>query len=183
MAQQIPPQDDRDEILEAMKKLLRDSQVVRSGHFIAKQRQERKSQVIGVSVVVLNILIGSGLIETTLGSRPNAIATTIKLLAFLAAALAGIQSFFNFQKVVECHTKSGGVYGSINHRLNLLIAEYEERPANRDALISNFKAISDEFLKANDDAEMCIPTDDDFDKARAGIRARSERLLNATSTN
>ena len=52
----------------------------------------------------------------------------------LAAALAGIQSFFNFQKVVECHTKSGGVYGSINHRLNLIIAEYEEAKAFSDLL-------------------------------------------------
>ena len=179
MAQNILPQDDRDEILEAMKKLLRDSQVVRSGHFIAKQRQETKAQIIGVCVIVLNILIGSGLIETVLGEHKDAIATTIKLLAFLAAALAGIQSFFNFQKVIECHTKSGGVYGSINHRLNLLIAEYQEKPENRDALITNFKAISDEFLKANDDAEACVPTDADFDKARAGIQARMERFQQA----
>jgi hypothetical protein len=179
MAQNIPPQDDRDEILEAMKKMLRDSQVVRSGHFIAKQRQERKSQIIGVCVVVLNILIGSGLIETAFGQRTSAIALTIKLLAFLAAALAGIQAFFNFQKVVECHTKSGGVYGSINHRLNLIIAEYQEKPENRNALITNFKTISDEFLKANDDAEACVPTDADFDKARAGIRIRMERLQEA----
>jgi len=177
MAQNIPPQDDRDEILEAMEKLQRDSQVVRSAHFIAKQRQEKKSQIIGVCVIVLNVLIGSGLIETALGGRTNAIATTIKLLAFLAAALAGIQSFFNFQKVVECHTKSGGVYGSINHRLNLIIAEYHEERENRAALIGSFKALNDEFLKANADAEACIPADKDFDKSRAGIQGRMERLL------
>lgn len=169
----IPAQVDHDEMLGAMEKLLADAQVVRSAHFVAKQRQQRKFQMIGVAVVVLNILIGSGLIEAALGDRAGLI---IKLLAFLAAALAGIQSFFNLQKIVDCHTKSGGVYSSINHRLGLIIAEYQERPANRDALITNFKAISDEYLKANDDAEICVPTDADFDKARAGIESRRKNF-------
>ena len=179
MAQNILPQDDRDEILEAMKKLLRDSQVVRSGHFIAKQRQERKAQIIGVCVIVLNILIGSGLIETVLGEHKDAIATTIKLLAFLAAALAGIQSFFNFQKVIECHTKSGGVYGSINHRLNLLIAEYQEKPENRDALITNFKAISDEFLKEMTTLKHAYPQMLISIKPGLAFRPRMERFQQA----
>ena len=167
-----PPANDNDEIFEAMQKLMRDSQVTRSAHFIAKQRKERTFQIVGVSVVVLNILIGSGLIEAAFANNQNAITITIKLLAFLAAALAGIQAFFNFQKAVECHLKSGGVYSSITHRLNLIMAEYQEQPANRPALIGNFKVLNDEFLKANDDATACIPADRDFDKARAGIKAR-----------
>jgi hypothetical protein len=173
MAQVIaPPGNDNDEIFEAMQKLMRDSQVTRSAHFIAKQRKERTFQIVGVSVIVLNILIGSGLIEAAFANNPNAITITIKLLAFLAAALAGIQAFFNFQKAVECHIKSGGVYSSIAHRLNLIMAEYQEQPANRPALLDNFKALNDEFLKANDDATVCIPADRDFDKAHGGIKAR-----------
>jgi hypothetical protein len=173
MAQVVaPPANDKDEIFEAMQKLMRDSQVTRSAHFVAKQRKERTFQIVGVSVVVLNILIGSGLIETAFANKPNAITLTIKLLAFLAAALAGIQAFFNFQKAVECHIKSGGVYSSITHRLNLVMAEYQEEPANRPAFIGNFKTLSDEFLKANEDATACIPADRDFDTARATIKAR-----------
>lgn len=167
-----PPANDTDEIFEAMQKLMRDSQVTRSAHFIAKQRKERTFQIVGASVVVLNILIGSGLIEAAFANNQNAITITIKLLAFLAAALAGIQAFFNFQKAVECHIKSGGVYSSINHRLNLIMAEYQEEPANRPTLIGNFRALNDEFLKANDDATVCIPADRDFDNARAKIKAR-----------
>jgi len=169
-----PPPDDHDAILEEMRKLLKDAQVTRSAHYIAKQRKERKSQIIGVSVIVLNVLIGSGLIETALSGRANAITITIKLIAFLAAALAGIQSFFNFQKAVECHIKSGGVYSSIAHRLGIVVAEYEEQPANRDALFKAFNALSDEFLAANNNAEVCIPSDDDFDKAR-GMRPKTEQ--------
>jgi len=166
------PPADHDAIFEEMQKLLRDSQVTRSAHFIAKQRKKRKSQIIGVCVIVLNILIGSGLIETALSSKPTAITITIKLLAFLAAALAGIQSFFNFQKAIECHIKSGGIYSSINHRLGIVVAEYKEEPGNRAGLITVFKGLNDEFLAANDNATVCIPSDGDFDKARDGIKAR-----------
>ena len=173
MAQNIPPQaNDNDEMLEAMERLARNSQVVRSAHFIAAQRKDKTLKILGVTVVVINILITSGLVEAALGTNATAITISIKLLAFLAAALAGIQGFFNFQKIVECHNRSGSTYSSINHRLNLLIAEYQENPANRPALIDQFKALNNEYLKANDDAANCIPADKDFDKARAGIEAR-----------
>ena len=172
MAQNPPPVNDKDEVLEAMEKLLRDSQVVRSGHFIAAQRQDRKLKTLGVCVVVINVLIASGLVEA-ITQNQKTITISIKLLSFLAAALAGIQGFFNLQKAVECHSKSGGVYSSINHRLRIVIADYEQNPQNRPSLIDQFKALNAEYLKANDDAATCVPSDHDFNKARAGIEARA----------
>ena len=174
MAANVPqPVNDVDDILEAIRKLGRDAQITRSAHFIAAQSKSRFSKIFGVIVVVLNILIGSGLVEalTTEGSA----ATVIKALAFTAAACAGIQTFFNFQKEIECHTKSGGVYSSINHRINTLVAEYLELPANRDAQMQSFKALESEYLQANDDAVGCIPTDKHFDSARARIQGGGAR--------
>lgn len=172
MAENIaPPANERDDIYAAMEKLLRDAQRVRSGHFIAAQRKSRKSKIIGVFVIVLNLLITSGLIEITI-SNQSKITIAIKLLSFLAAALAGIQTFFNYQKEIECHINAGGVYANIDHRLGLVMAEYHEKPANRDALFTAFKALDAEYLKANDDSKACVPTDRDYDSARAGIERR-----------
>src|SRR5882724_5369393 len=117
-----------------MERFLLDAQRVRSAHFIAAQRKNRKSKIIGVSVVVLNLLIGSGLIEATIINQ-NKITIAIKLLSFLAAALAGIQTFFNLQKEIECHTNAGDVYSSIKHRTSIVMAEYHDKPAHRNALI------------------------------------------------
>lgn len=161
-----PPVDDVDDIYVAMKKLMQDSQVVRSAHFIAAERKDRKAKVFGVLVIVLNLLITSGLIEIVFKDQGR-ITAAIKLLSFLAAAFAALQTFLNFQKEIECHRKSGGVYSSIYHRTRLVMAEYQEQPANRPDLIGRFKALSDEYLKANDDATVCVPTDSDYDKARA----------------
>jgi hypothetical protein len=54
----------------------------------------------------------------------------------------------------------------------MVMAEYHEKPAKRDALTTDFKALSTEYLKANDDSKGCVPTDRDYDKARAGIEGR-----------
>ncbi len=165
-----------------MKRLLRDAQAVRSAHFIAKQRKNRKSKIIGVSVIVLNLLITSGLIEVTIRNQ-NTIPIAIKLLSFLAASLAGIQTIFNFQKEIECHTNAGDVYSSIYRRISLVMAEYKEKPANHDALITEFKALTAEYLKANDDSKACIPTDGDFKNAHAEIerRRKDKKALRAGS--
>ena len=161
-----PPVDDFDDIYAAMKKLMQDSQIVRSAHFIAAERKDRKAKVFGVLVIIINLLITSGLIEIVFKDQGR-ITAAIKLLSFLAAAFAALQTFLNFQKEIECHRKSGGVYSNIYHRTRLVMAEYQEQPANRPDLIGRFKALSDEYLKANDDATVCVPTDSDYDKARA----------------
>ena len=172
MAENItPPKDGGDDIYAVMQKLLDDSQVVRSGHFIAAQRKNRNAKLIGAAVIVLNVLIGSGLIEAAFKDQGK-ITTAIKALSFLAAALAGIQTFFNLQKEVECHTSAGDTYSSINRRLGLLMAEYDEQPANRATLITDFKALNAEYLKAINDSKGCVPTDSDYLKARRGIAAR-----------
>ena len=161
-----PPVDDGDDIYAAMKKLMQDSQIVRSAHFIAAERKDPKAKIFGVLVILFNLLITSGLIEIAFKGRPDWIAAAVKLLSFMAAAFAALQTFLNYQKEIECHRKSGGVYSSIYHRTRLVMAEYQEQPANRPDLIGKFKALSDEYLKANDDATVCVPTDSDYDKAR-----------------
>lgn len=172
-----PPADDIDDIYAVMKKLFDDSRVVKSAHFIAAQRKNRLAKIIGAIVIVLNVLIGSGLVEALI-ETPSKITTAIKALSFLAAALAGIQTFFNFQKEVECHTNAGDVYSNINRRLGLLMAEYQEQPANRPALLTGFKELNTEFLKANENNKVCVPTDGDYKNSRAGIEGR--RTTNRT---
>jgi hypothetical protein len=174
MAENAPLANKKDEIYAAMETLLRDSQRVKSAHFIAKQRKSTKSKIIGISVVVLNLFITSGLIEAATANQ-NRITTAIKLFSFVAAALAAIQTFFNFQKEIECHTNAGDIYSNIYQRLKLIMAEYQEKPTNRDALYNDFKALHAEHLKANADSKLCVPSDSDYDKARAGIEARGHK--------
>jgi hypothetical protein len=166
-----PPVDDVDDIYEAMQKLTEDSQIVRSAHFIAAERKDQKAKIFGVIVIVINLLITSGLIDIAFKDQ-GAITAAVKVLSFLAAAFAALQTFLNYQKEVECHRKSGDVYGRIYHRTRLVMAEYQEQQTSRADLITTFKALSEEYLKANQDATVCVPKDSDYDKARSRRDAR-----------
>lgn len=172
---QVPaPPAGPDDFYEVMERLSDNARIVRSAHFIAAQHKGRNQKIFGVAVVILNVLIGSGLIEA-FSKSPNQATLVIKTLAFLAASLAGIQTFFNFQKEVECHTTSGGVYSSISNRLGPVMAEYKVNVATRPQMIEEFKKLNAEYLKANDDARQCIPTDANFDEARKAMKKRKAR--------
>src|SRR6476620_5081619 len=132
----------------------------------AAERKDRKAKFFGVLVIIINLLITSGLIEIAFVVQTR-ITAAVKVLSFLAAAFAAVQTFLHYQKELECHRKSGGVYSSIYHRIRLVMAEYQEQPANRPALIDQFKALSEEYLKANEDATVCVPKDSDYDKSRS----------------
>lgn len=180
MAQNPPPAAvDDDDIYLAMRKLMQDSQIVRSAHFIAAERKNRRATFFGVIVILINLLITSGLIEIAFKDQPR-IQAAVKILSFLAAAFAAVQTFMNYQKEIECHRKSGGVYASIYHRIRLVMAEYQEQPPNRPALIISFKALSEEYLKANDDATACVPTDRDYEKSRGRIKASARDRATAS---
>jgi conflict system pore-forming effector with SLATT domain len=168
--------DKTDHIHEQMLALSKDSRVVKRAHFIAAQSKRRLRQYIGVSIIILNVLIGSTLLDN---ATPTNAAVIIRILAVCAAALAAIQTFFNFQKDVEAHLSSGDTYGSINRKLGFLMAEYNDNTRNRADIISDFKALRDEYLKANADSKGCIPSDKDYERARAAIQKSEE--LEATS--
>jgi hypothetical protein len=150
-----------------MESLYHKSGVVRSAHFIAAQDNKRYQTITGLSIVLLNVLIGSGLIE--LAWSPAA-PVVIKLLSFGAAALAAVQTFFNFQKDKECHLKGGAIYGEIHNDMGMIISRYNDDQQNRDAVITDFKALFATYEKANNDLNDCIPSDKDYRRARESIK-------------
>jgi len=170
--------DAKHNMYDEMLTLENDSRVVKQAHFIAAQKKRWTRSMIGVLIIFLNVLIGSTLIDFLL---PQQAAALIRGLAVFAAALAGIQTFFNFQKDVESHLSSGDTYGSIHRRVRLLIAEYKDGSRNSDDVIADFKKLIDDYLKANAESKGCIPSDKDYDQARAAIRKAKELELEESS--
>jgi hypothetical protein len=55
----------------------------------------------------------------------------------------------------------------MHRRVRLLIAEYKDGSRNSDDVIADFKKLTDDYLKANAETKGCIPSDKDYDRARA----------------
>ena len=82
---------------------------------------------------------------------------------------------------MESHLSSGDTYGSIHRRVRLLIAEYKDGSRNSDDVIADFKKLIYDYLKANAESKGCIPSDKDYDRARAAIRKAKELELEESS--
>lgn len=149
------------------------SRLVRTAHFLAAQENQRIYKVLGTGVILINVLIFSPLFDLLAPGRTLTII--IKVLAIVAASLAGLQTLFNFQKNSEAHLSAGNTYGTINRRIKILIAEYQDQLKDPAEVTSEFRKLSEDYLQANRDYKGNIPTEKQFDKARRSIKRGEEK--------
>lgn len=122
------------------------SRLVRTAHFLAAQDNQKLYRVLGTGVILINILIFSPVFDLLTPGRTTTIV--IKVLAIIAAALAGLQTLFNFQKNTEAHLNAGNAYGTINRKIKILIAEYQDQLKDAAEVTRNFKDFTEDYLQA-----------------------------------
>lgn len=154
-------------IHEEMLKLNSDSRTVRTAHFIAAQEKGRNHRVLGVFVILLNIMIFSPLFDLV---APKQSPIIIKFLAIIAASFAGIQTLFTFQRDAESHLNAGDAYGTINRRIRILLAEYNDQAKDASQITAEFKELHQEYLQANKDYKGIAPSEKEYDKAREVLK-------------
>jgi hypothetical protein len=164
--------DKTENIYKEVVALCDNSRNIRSAHFIAAQGKRRMHRILGVGVIILNIMIFSPLFDLI---APTHSAIIIKFLAIFAASLAGLQTLFNYQKDVESHLNAGNAYTNVNRKARILLAEYKDNTKDVSQIIIEFKELTQEYLRANEDNKACIPSDREFDKARELIKGLDEK--------
>lgn len=157
-------------------KLHNHSENIKRAHFIAAQRTRNYHRLTGLFIIVLNVLIGSTILKSFMPDKSDII---IGIFSALAAMLAGIQTFMNFQKETDAHLRAGDAYGRINRELELLIAEYKDADENHDDILNRFKSVHNKYLKANEDNQIFIPTDKDLKKAKRDLKREKGALITA----
>jgi len=156
-----------EEITESIKKIAKNARIVKRAHFIAEERKRITHNVVGLTLIVFNLLITSSLIEAFYEDQADII---IKVFAFIAALLAGIQTFFNFEKNIVNHLVAGRRYTTLQHNAELLLASTQKSDASENEIWNEYKKLSDDYLQANTDFEAFVPSNRDYNKARAEIK-------------
>jgi hypothetical protein len=164
--------DKAENIYKEMQALCEDSRVTKRAHFIAAQEKKYIYRILGILIVIFNVLIGSTLIDLI---APTKSAIIIRIIAVTAAALAGLQTLFNFQKDVESHLNAGIIYRNINLRAKVLMAEYKDNSRSINDIINDFKTLIEQYLQRNTDSKSSIPADRHFDKARKAMKAKDSK--------
>jgi hypothetical protein len=113
-------------LLKQARRYQRYAMTVRMVHYHMADQRAWLNQAIGVLTVLAASLVSTGIL-THVNTHPSAALTVAGgAVAFAAAVLAGLQSFYKFGEVAEKHRIAGADYGDIGKKLELFLVEHAD---------------------------------------------------------
>jgi hypothetical protein len=105
--------------------------------------------------------------EQLTGSSNNFLGLFSIFLAFAAASLSAIQTFFNFHKASEGHRAIGNRYVHISRQCKGLQQKHRDVPFSAESLWAEYEKLYAEYHQINTEAETFPTNSDDLAKAKA----------------
>src|SRR5690606_31298684 len=101
--------------IQLLDELRTDAKIGKSKHFNASRRKITLNNWIGIPVIVINVFVGTVIVALLSdGTDKQNIAIISSILAFAAASLSALQTFFNFHKAAEGNSSVGNRYLKIS---------------------------------------------------------------------
>ena len=179
MSQDTHPSDWKealpDNVVAEVRDLWRVSHLGKDKHFSAAERKARYHTLVGFPVVLMNVLLGSAFLPA-LAEKPffdlfvGDGALGVPLLAFSAALLGAVQTFFNFHKATEGHRSVANRYLYISKESQALVSGSTDGLVGREKLWGDFNSLRDLYHQTNTDAEAFQTSSGDFRKATSKLK-------------
>ena len=153
-------------------KLRVDCLIGKKKHYNARDRYNRRHTQLGVAVVVITSIMGTSVFaslseDALLGAR---IITGV--LVVVAAVLAGLQTFFNFEKRSLNHKGTADRYLALMKKAQRLTAFCKDGTASAEDLKGELEAMSKEIEDIQRTELETSPGD--YEKARKGVQEGEE---------
>lgn len=144
-----------------------DAKLGKSKHFNASRRKMGLHNWVGIPVVLINVFIGTVIVALLSDGTANKwVSIGSAILAFAAASLSALQTFFNFHKAAEGHSSVGNRYLGISRQCKKIIRKHQDIPYTAENLWKEAEIIQSEYLAINTEAEAFPTNDKDLSKAR-----------------
>lgn len=162
------------ETVEIIRKTKVDCLYGKKKHFNAAERKQSYHYWLGVPLVLINIAVGTTLFISLTEGREDWIKFIPVVLAFIAAIMGGIQTYFNFSEKVEGHKRCGNEYLALMKRCNMLESLIRDELVNNEDVIKQLESISENVNSINKMSESYSTSNKDYQKAKLGIEAGEE---------
>lgn len=157
-----------DGAIQLVDELRTDAKIGKSKHFNASRRKIGLHNWVGIPVVLINVFIGTVIVALLSDGNGNQILAIVStILAFVAASLSALQTFFNFHKAAEGHSQVGNRYLKISRNCKKLLRKHQDIPYSAEELWAEAEAIQNEYLDINVEAEAFPTSDRDLKRARS----------------
>lgn len=121
--------------------------------------------VLASAPVTLHDQTATGALRAFLSS--DALALLSVVLAFSAASLSGVQTFFNFYKSFEGHRAIGNRYTYLSRQCKALQQKHLDLPFDANTLWEHYDKLIAEYNQINIDGEAFPTSSSDLKKARS----------------
>ena len=97
------------------------------------------------------------------------------MLTIISTVFAGLQKTLDFKKQASGKRKIGGMYLRISKKINLMLCMMaDDILVDKEEIIKRAEAIEQDIAEANELGTQFPTNDQDFQKARQGIRGGEE---------
>ncbi|MDK2777974.1 MAG: SLATT domain-containing protein [Pseudomonadota bacterium] len=153
-------------VLSLVEHLRYNAHLGKHSHFYASLRRRNLHVLCGVPVVTINLILGSVFFSLLQAELPDWGKWLGAGLALLAAALGGIQTFFDFKKTCAGHREVGNDYLQLARECERLLALHADKLLSLQQLASELPRLNAEYADINERAEAFIVSAKDYDYAR-----------------
>jgi hypothetical protein len=153
--------------IDVIDKLRWNAHLGKHSHFFASKRGRHLHILYGVPIVLINFLLGSFLFTALGNELPKEIYWVGAMLAFIAAALGGVQTFFDFKKDYQGHRRIGNEYLSIAREAEGIIATYFDDLMELHQLTAEIASLNKRYSEINQMAEDFLVPDSAYRRALA----------------
>jgi hypothetical protein len=161
-------------IIKEYGKLKINSLLEKKKHYNAADRKECYNICLSISIIILNLILGSYFLGLMVSSTYLPLIWISALLALIAVILASIQLYCNFGEKVELHRNIGNDYNDIVKRTSLELSKFLDGFIDISTFYENFENLMDEYKRLNEKAIKCPTNNSDYKKACQGIENEEE---------
>lgn len=170
MADELSPE----QTLRRIRQIRTDAVLGKKKHYNAADRKQQYQDRIGLSVILINLIVGSGLFILLRAETAEVMKWLASILSLTAAVLAASQKYLGFQRIVDGHRSVANRYLDVSKRCTDLLAEYEDGLTIGPQLIKARNSISRALSEINSNAHSFPTSRADFEVARKGLSSGEE---------
>jgi hypothetical protein len=168
----LPDSRNGSSVLALVSHLRDNAELGKHGHFYASLRRRKLHVLCGVPAIIINLLLGSVFFTLLQAELPDWGKWGGAILALLAAALGGVQTFFDFKKNAAGHRDVGNDYLALARECERLLALTHDGLMTLDALAGELPRLNDLYADINERAESFVVSPAEYTQARAFMRSR-----------
>jgi len=162
-----------EETLKQLKKIKVDALYGKKKHFNAADRKQGYRHFIGVPAILINITAGSALFKILCEQKGSVLWPAI--MAFVAAILTGLQTYFNFNAKVNGHRNIGNRYLEVYKTCGRIDAYISDSVlSQQNDIVERIESVSKEIDLINRDAEAFPTNGADYKKAQDSFKSGDE---------